>query len=679
MPFTKCLGCDVQKRNKSESFISTKSIQNPLITINNIRQKYNLRRRSLNKIDEIPPASKVCRSCYQQAIRNAATKINHDLPDLSIYREGRVSHTQCTFGCKKVGELISIPKRIRRSLLMEYKFLAISDARMCIEHLEVENYWPYVKQICKEVPNNKQKIISDLMYSYYNETSKINKCVFDIYRFDSIDDTDLKAWFGYDKEQFKIICMYIEHCKPLHIAVLLCKLRTSLSNEQMSLLFGCCERTIANHIRLARDDLIRNFVPIFLNNNSRETLIQHKTFMSQTLFDIPVNKGCVIFDGTYRLCQKSKNFAGQKNLWSEQKKLPLIKPMVGCTPDGYVLFVLGPYDAKHNDATILQECFERYEDTLAIIEEGDFMFLDRGFRDVLTYLTEIKKIRAYIPGLGCLETLEANITRFITKIRWIIEQLFGRLKKKFRLLAIPAYNSTLSYDFEFVLIGFALLNLFHMPIISDDGDENIAHLMLSRLNVINKLKNIVNDYNLSKVTVPYIEFEYRSMDNLENNRILQFPEISLDDLYHISLGVYQINNAISYYAQHQKNDIFLVHKFEPPRHHATAAITYHNYGIVVQDPLLVKAYMRSRYRNSKNHHIFVLVDRSKNGRECIMEYFCTCESGSRTVGCCSHIMTIIWYLGYGQYHPIHVPNPEICNSSITISNQSDVCLMDLDG
>lgn len=76
--------------------------------------------------------------------------------------------------------------------------------------------------------------------------------------------------------------------------------------------------------------------------------------------------------------------------------------------------------------------------------------------------------------------------------------------------------------------------------------------------------------------------------------------------------------------------------------------------------------MKSRFRSTKNHHIFVLVDKSKSGRDSIVEYFCTCETGSRTVGCCSHVMTVIWYLGYGQYNEIHIPNANITNVSITI-------------
>jgi len=47
--------------------------------------------------------------------------------------------------------------------------------------------------------------------------------------------------------------------------------------------------------------------------------------MAKTLFDIPDNETCSIFDATYRLTQKSKNYAGQKQLWSE--KILLIKPI----------------------------------------------------------------------------------------------------------------------------------------------------------------------------------------------------------------------------------------------------------------------------------------------------------------------------------------------------------------
>lgn len=353
------------------------------------------------------------------------------------------------------------------------------------------------------------------------------------------------------------------------------------------------------------------------------------------------------------------------------KKMPLVKPMVGCTPNGYITHVLGPFDANHNDAVILKDCFHRFQDEMSTLQEGDVILADRGFRDVITYLKEDKKFNVYCPGIGQLETIEANQSRFVTKVRWVIEQVFGRLKTKFRIFALPAHNATLADDNDSLKIAFALLNLFHKPICSDQMYENVATIMTSRLNVPNKLKSIVEQYNLAQVKVPYIEVNYTRLDNRENNNLLQFPELTMNDLYYLSLGSYQIKNAVSYYAEHNKDNIFLVHKFQPNARHATATLNFINHGIDVAEPLkaymkLVKAYMKSRYRSGKHHHIFVLVDTNKCERDAIVEYYCTCESGARTVGCCSHIMTIVWYLSYGQYHGITVPNPEICNVSITI-------------
>jgi len=49
-------------------------------------------------------------------------------------------------------------------------------------------------------------------------------------------------------------------------------------------------------------------------------LIDYYILMAKTSFDIPDDKTCSIFSTIYRLAQKSKNYARQKQLWSEQKK-----------------------------------------------------------------------------------------------------------------------------------------------------------------------------------------------------------------------------------------------------------------------------------------------------------------------------------------------------------------------
>jgi len=68
-----------------------------------------------------------------------------------------------------------------------------------------------------------------------------------------------------------------------------------------------------------------------------------------------------------------------------------------------------------------------------------------------------------------------------------------------------------------------------------------------------------------------------------------------------------------YYAEHQKEGTFLVRKFEPNLRYPSAALDYTKYGISIENPLLVKAYMKSRYRDEKHYHIFVLMDKAKTG------------------------------------------------------------------
>jgi len=58
-----------------------------------------------------------------------------NVPDLFIYRKRNNCHLGCIFGCKDIEDLISVPNMIRHELLMNYKFLAKRDARMCSKHV----------------------------------------------------------------------------------------------------------------------------------------------------------------------------------------------------------------------------------------------------------------------------------------------------------------------------------------------------------------------------------------------------------------------------------------------------------------------------------------------------------------------------------------------------------------
>jgi len=93
MPFTNCLGCDKQKRCKTDRFYSTDTIENPLSIINKLRVSGNAKIRKLNELDTVPAQSKICKSCY--FLSKKLDNSDPNTPDLSIYRKGFNSHNRC--------------------------------------------------------------------------------------------------------------------------------------------------------------------------------------------------------------------------------------------------------------------------------------------------------------------------------------------------------------------------------------------------------------------------------------------------------------------------------------------------------------------------------------------------------------------------------------------------------
>ena len=67
------------------------------------------------------------------------------------------------------------------------------------------------------------------------------------------------------------------------------------------------------------------------------------------------------------------------------------------------------------------------------LQENDILIVDRGFRDVKTLLEECG-LRVYFPsflerGESQLSDLEANLSRLITKVRWVVEVVNSRIKR----------------------------------------------------------------------------------------------------------------------------------------------------------------------------------------------------------------------------------------------------------
>ena len=102
--------------------------------------------------------------------------------------------------------------------------------------------------------------------------------------------------------------------------------------------------------------------------------------------------------------------------------------MVVTSTDGYILSAFGPFppDTTNNDASIIKSCLvENEEGILNWLHDDYVLILDRGFRDA----TNSMKMLGLHPAMPDFlvgrqkqpDATQANRSRCITKVRWVIE------------------------------------------------------------------------------------------------------------------------------------------------------------------------------------------------------------------------------------------------------------------
>ncbi len=75
-----------------------------------------------------------------------------------------------------------------------------------------------------------------------------------------------------------------------------------------------------------------------------------------------------------------------------------------------------------------------------------------------------------------------------------------------------------------------------------------------------------------------------------------------------------------------------------------------------EEPDLVRAVLKSRHIGAKKYTIWVqFKEDGATPQEKIPGWVCSCKCGLRTLGCCAHIASVIWYLAYAR-HNGWVPN-----------------------
>ena len=255
------------------------------------------------------------------------------------------------------------------------------------------------------------------------------------------------------------------------------------------------------------------------------------------------------------------------------------------------------------------------------------MVVDRGFRDSVNFLEENGfkvEMPIYLPK-GCKQhsTEEANLSRLVTKVRWVVESANGRIKQ-WKLLDKVVPNTLISQVGDFVRIICAICNKFRPSLASmDQSSTNVAEKMLEKVKLPNPVKEFVLEQGL--LNKPS---KYTSIDAAENI-LSDFPKLDIDSLRDITMGVYQLKQCIHYSKEHLRED--------------------GSYDLMVAKEVdgLLQVQIKSRHSRNVIHKLWIQYDVNKN--DCVSGWYCTCKVGSRVVGCCAHVASVMWYLGYQRW------------------------------
>ncbi|CAC5406534.1 unnamed protein product [Mytilus coruscus] len=208
---------------------------------------------------------------------------------------------------------------------------------------------------------------------------------------------------------------------------------------------------------------------------------------------------------------------------------------------------------------------------------------------------------------------EANTTRLVTKVRWVVESANGRIKQ-WKFLDKVVAKHYVPHIGDFVRIVCALVNCFRQPLINDFGNDDIGKEMIEKAQLDNHVKTYVEEHNLLRRKTVYKEVDGAT-------ELDMFPRISLNHLRQITMGIYQIKSAKRYTDAHQEDD---------------------NYALFIckDRPDLLRVKMHSRHSSSRCYHLWLEYDENE-----VTGWYCTFK-----VGCCAYIASVVWYLGYHRWN-----------------------------
>lgn len=327
--------------------------------------------------------------------------------------------------------------------------------------------------------------------------------------------------------------------------------------------------------------------------------------------------------------------------------------------------MLGPYPATTSDADIIRNEFSNENGPYRhFFQSGDIFILDRGFRDSISLLERcnysVHVPLSLQPGETQLSTINANKSRIVTMCRWVVETTNGIFKKSFKLFRQTFFNRAsrhLLVDFQ---VAACIINKFHPRYRDRDDAVQILDVVRENRYRNNDLADFIEERNLNRVRV-----NFTSIDVITEN-VREFPQLTESELIMFACGTYQLKQARSYYGEHIRlNGCYRIEVSNDRRTSILEGSLFQN------DCLLLRARIQSRHISRKTYFVYILIRNNATGRTAIHQYCCNCIVGRRTVGCCAHVMSVVWYLGWARHQTSIVPPAQFLDGVLLVYDADD--------
>ena len=351
------------------------------------------------------------------------------------------SHSHCVV-CSRGTNLTIVPNEAFLDAFIKNNILIPMDCRCCREHLTSDKTLTNESVANLTAISNNTKLTGyevKMLLDNLRHSAKIglfNKFA----KSSTITEEECFRYTGLTKERFGSLRNDLvslrnspERKKSQVLPTYLFWMKTGLDYRTIASIFSLDEfQTVGHYCKQTRDSLLKNFVPKYLGANhlQRDEWLKHNSDIVKELITDNDNQFVIIADGTYCYCQKSNNNYFQRRSYSMQRKRHLVKPFVICSSDGLIVDIYGLFPTIENDATIIQKVLDSDRDLRNLLQAGDHILVDRGFRDAVDKLQTIYRLKTHMPtcvppNQKQLTTLQANQSRFITKCRWPVEVVNG--------------------------------------------------------------------------------------------------------------------------------------------------------------------------------------------------------------------------------------------------------------